>query len=444
MQTVITNTEFSKTVSLLKDNYRLLSSDGCFFAIVRTEYDKQGTVTHDFFDIISIATKLGYEYINTIVYPTVYSQEVAFSDNVKYVVWLCKCREKMKFNKDRIREKHIWKDVEWGKRAKNYNPKGKDPGNVWIPTEDDGKANITKHIMLGDEGVINRLIAMTDCKNDYLLVNEPIKNSSADRSVSNPTPSESKSSFSDKVIFKTSEDMSFVPDGSVKLAVTSPPYWNLKDYFKEGQIGQEDYQTYLSRIKTVWEECFKKLRSDGSLWININIRVQNGKIIPIPHDIIKMCKEIGFFYKGIVIWHKSSGIPTGDKNIVDRHEYVLVFSKSESFVVKSSELRSFSDYKNDSINSGAFWNINRKAGSVGKKYIHPAIYPNELVSRIIKLTTDEGDLVSDPFLGSGTTMIAALLNNRSCIGYEYNSDFRPLMESRFSAEIPNAKILFIH
>ena len=73
----------------------------------------------------------------------------------------------MTFDKDAIREKHIWKDVEWGKREKNYNPKGKDPGNVWIPTLDDGKAHITKHILLSESEIFARLISMSGCGEDY-------------------------------------------------------------------------------------------------------------------------------------------------------------------------------------------------------------------------------------------------------------------------------------
>lgn len=443
MQTVITNTNYSKTISLLKSEYDKLSDDGCFFALIKTEYDAKGNVINDFFDVISVAIKVGYHYVNTIVYPTSEVQECSFIDNVKYVVWLCKNHSKMKFCKDSIREKHIWKDVEWGKRTKNYNPKGKDPGNVWIPTEDDGNANITNHIMLNDQGVIERIISMSGCNDDYALFKDgdsvdvkAIEVSQSNIDICN------KISHS-KVIFKSSENMKDIAGESIKLIVTSPPYWDLKDYFKEGQIGQESYSKYLQRMKKVWKQCYNKLSTDGSLWVNINTRVQDGKVIPIPRDFVLMCKEIGFNYKGIIIWHKSSGIPTSDKNIVDRHEYVLVFSKSEQYRVNKTVFSTYADYKNDKINGGAFWNINRKAGSVGKKYIHPAIYPNELVERIIKISTHEGEAVLDPFLGSGTSIIAAEKTKRVCIGYEYNEGFEDLICSRFSLEIPEAKVKFI-
>lgn len=444
MQTIITSQDFQKTVDLLNQKYEILDETGCFFAIISTEYDYKGNVIHDCFQVISEAVEIGYHYINTIVYPTTNVQYVSFKDSVRYVVWLCKNPDKMIFNKDAIREKHIWKDVEWGKRTKNYNPKGKDPGNVWIPTLDDGRANITDHILLSDDDVIKRIIAMSNCGESYEISKED--SSCCQVSFANNffiSDTRKNINTSGTVVFDSSEKMDKIDDSSVSVIVTSPPYWNLKDYFKKGQIGQEPYEDYLKRIKSVWNECYLKLNDNGSLWININIRVHNKKVILIPKDFIEICKNIGFYYKGIFIWHKSSGIPTGEKNIVDRHEYILVFSKNENFFIDCNKQESFSDYKNDAINGGAFWNINRKAGSVGKKYIHPAIYPNDLVKRIVLLTTNKGDLVLDPFLGSGTSLIAALQCTRNFIGYEYNEGFKELMEARYSIELYGKHIEYI-
>ena len=189
----------------------------------------------------------------------------------------------------------------------------------------------------------------------------------------------------------------------------------------------------------VWQECFNKLKDNGSMWININVRVRNNKPIYLPKLFIEQCKKIGFKFKGILIWHKSSGIPTNVKNIVDRHEYVLIFTKGKQDELKSFKCDEFSDYKNDELNGGLIWNINRKAGSVGKKTIHPAIYPTELINRIIKISTHKGDIVLDPFLGSGTSLIAALNNTRNFVGYEFNEGFRELMISRFKKEIYDYK-----
>lgn len=437
MQVVICEKKYDEMTADLKKYYGKISADGCFFAIVTTEYDACGNVVHDFLEVINFAAASGYVYVNTIVYPAAHGQKVAFTDNVKYVVWFCKDLSRMKFNKDPVREKHIWKDVEWGKRAKNYNPKGKDPGNVWIPTIDDGRANIVGHILLTDDEVIEKILAMTCCGDDYKLLRKKCRSvdavnvcRSASRVAENKTPCAAK------VVFASSENMSRIEDDTVTVAVTSPPYWNLKDYFKKGQIGQEPYEKYLARLYSVWEECHKKLNSGGTLWVNVNIRHQKGNVIPIPYNIVEQCKKIGFYYKGILIWHKSSGIPTGEKNIVDRHEYVLLFAKAKKYSANHRLLAQIADYKNDAINGGAFWNINRKAGSVGKKYIHPAIYPNELAERIVRIASAEKEIVMDPFLGSGTSLIAALRENRDFVGYEYNEGFAELMQSRFKNELP--------
>lgn len=432
------------------------------FCICQTSYDDFGNVENDVFDFIKLGLENGLEYINTIVFPTKDFSSYVFKDNICYIVWFCKDKTKVYFDKDAIREKHIWKDVEWGKREKNYNKKGKDPGNVWIPTLDDGKGKITEHILMTKSDVITRILKSTYKNNAKIITNnEDLKKDFTEYKcdfdfIPNKAIKPSKQAQSDfakgksintpisgKIVFGTSEAMDRVKDKSVKTIVTSPPYWNLKDYFKKGQIGQEPYDTYLSRMYKVWEECFDKLQEDGSLWVNINVRVKDGNVLLIPSDFIAQCKKIGYFYKGIVIWHKSSGIPTHAKNIVDRFEYVLVFSKDNNFCLNLEEFNSFCDYKNDFINGGSIWNINRKAGSVGPKFIHPAIYPNELVERIVKCSSQNGDVVLDPFLGSGTSLIACMNTGRSFIGYEYNEGFKELMLSRFDKELKNKNIEFI-
>ena len=170
------------------------------------------------------------------------------------------------------------------------------------------------------------------------------------------------------------------------------------------------------------------------MWINISIRVKNKEPLFIPYDIIKQCEEIGFNLVDIIMWHKSSGIPTHKNNIVSRYEFFIWFSKSEVIKYNKAYEEEIKEYKNDELYGGNIWNINRKAGSVGKNFIHPAIYPEKLVERIINLCSNEGDLVLDPFLGSGTSMIASLSNNRSCVGYEFNEGFKDLMTHRFENE----------
>lgn len=441
-------------VKQIKSN---ILDEGSLFCYVKNTYNNT-QVKDDIFDLMEYCTNIGFEYINTIICPEDAEENY---DNIQYIIWLVKNKQKMYFNKDAIREKHIWKDVEWGKREKNYNPKGKDPGNVWIPTIDDGKGKITDHILLNTNQIYNRIFsAIIEKKSENIFLLSDDENDvkykyndnyiefkfieNKEKKVKDIFNNQVIKKFNNegagaKVFFNSSENMEKIKNETIKLVVTSPPYWDLKDYFKENQIGKEDYETYSKRMYNVWNECYNKLQNDGSMWININIRVRNNKPVYLPKLFIEQCKTIGFKFKGVLIWHKSSGIPTNAKNIVDRHEYVLIFTKSEIDDIKSFSINKYNDYKNNKLNGGLIWNINRKAGSVGKKTIHPAIYPTELVNRIIDMATNEHDIVLDPFLGSGTSLIAALNNNRNFIGYEFNEGFQELMNNRFVNEINNYK-----
>lgn len=419
-----------------------------FFFIGRNVHSKDGFIRSSILDNVKLIINTGLLYNNIIVIPR-RTEKNTFNDNIVYLLWFCRDKSKMFFDKDIIREKHIWKDVEWGKRKKNYNPNGKDPGNVWIPTEDDGKANITSHKLLTDSEVLERCIKATSRPDDNVLLdisdfeiegklltseNIVIKRRMGLKPIKVmqpvPLPREEKNPGRSHVYFKSSESMPEITDNSIDLMVTSPPYWDLKDYSKQGQIGLEPYEKYINRLSDVFKETYRVLKPNGSMWININIRTKLQKPVLIPHDISNICRSIGFKFKDMIIWHKSSGIPTSKNNISDHFEYFLWFTKSEQFVFNNEEISKITDYKNDGINFGFTWNINRKAGSVGKDYIHPAIYPTELIERIINLCTHRGGIVLDPFLGSGTTLIAAINRGRSCIGYELNEDYKTLIDYR--------------
>ena len=432
------------------------------FFLCKNFYDDNNIIQKSSLDYTEQINALGFNYVNTIILPNKVNK-VDSNDNVQYLLWFVKSHENMLFLKDNIREKHIWKDVEWGKRKKNYNPKGKDPGNVWMPTEDNGMGKITKHIILNNLEIIERCVISTSQPGDsvYIYISSSLPKSKIlearkvllknaivsykdpqQKSISRPTSCEKRKS---RVIFDSAENMSLIKDNEVDLMVTSPPYWDLKNYFKDGQIGQESYEQYLSRLKAVWRETYRVLNSKGSMWININTRTKNKKPILIPQDIIKQCRDIGFILKDIVIWHKSSGIPTHKNNIVDRFEYLLWFVKNDIFHYNIDYLTGINDYKNNNLKGGFSWNINRKAGSVGKDFIHPAIYPTKLIERIIELCSSEGQMVLDPFLGSGTSLIAAEQTNRSFVGYEYNEQFRSLIEHRIEQTgLKNEHIDFIN
>lgn len=223
-----------------------------------------------------------------------------------------------------------------------------------------------------------------------------------------------------KIIFNTCEDMSYIGKDKAKLVVTSPPYWNLKDYESDNQIGyKENYDTYLSRMMQVWEECANCLHDDGVFIININTKSENKSLKLIPNEFIKQLKTLNWILRDTLYWHKSSAIPQVN-NFGDHFEYFLIFTKNPSLVTNNDQ---FFDYKMDHINNYNSWNINKKFGSVGKKYmIHPAVFPVRLIERLILIFSEENDLIVDPFLGSGTSLIASHNTKRRFVGYELNNE----------------------
>lgn len=436
-----------------------LKTGANIFYFFRNVFDQNGDIQISLFDAIEEIENAGFRFVNCILCP-IDNLSRLFSDNVLYILWFTNDIKNYQVYKDNIREKSIWKDVEWGKREKNYNKKGKDPGNVWIPTNDDGKGNITYHKILSLKQIVERIIKFSVSKNDtavinlserieingYNLIYEPCDISLSltpyKYSFHSIPALNSNSKITSDVYFESSEDMPQINDSSISCMVTSPPYWDIKNYYKKGQIGQESYETYQKRITSVWETTARKMNEYGSIWINVNTIFKNKKLVPIPSDIIKNCKKIGLHLKACLIWHKSSAIPTHTLNLCDHFEYLLVFSKTEKWYL--NYLNHINDYLNDGLLNGSFWNINRKAGIIGKNYIHPAIFPLELIERIISISTNHSDLTLDPFLGSGTSLIASLNLDRSFVGYEFYEGFKNLIEFRIQNECKSKSLTRYH
>lgn len=430
------------------------------FIYFRNIYDEYGTIKKSFLEMVQEFYELNSSltYKNIIIVPDEKNSASLLNDNLVYILWFAK-DETSFFDKDKIREAHIWKNVEWGKRKKNYSDGGKDPSNVWIPTKDNGKGKITEHIDLKIEGSVDRIFTAfteNDSNTNWLYYENEInhetqknikkslrfhstmflrkqENIVSKKEILKSNENIKFDDFENRIYFETSEKIDYFDD-YFDLVVTSPPYWNLKDYFKEGQIGKETYDEYLHRLSKVWKECKRLMKPNATLWININIRKYKKQPYFIPSDYINQLKKIGFYYKEVVIWHKSSSIPTTKHNLSDKFEVFLVFSLSNEISFNYEEMLNFNEYKNDELKYGTIWNVNRKAGSIGKKYIHPAIFPTELIKRVILLSTNPNDLILDPFIGSGSSGIAAIETNRNFMGIEYNEEFYDLIKSRFISE----------
>ncbi len=265
-----------------------------------------------------------------------------------------------------------------------------------------------------------------------------------------------------KIIIGDSREMKEVADKSVHLIITSPPYWQLKDYGAKNQIGFNDsYEDYINNLNLVWNECFRVLHDGCRLCINIGDQFARSvyygryKIIPIRTEIIKFCESIGFDYMGAIIWQKPTTMnTTGGATVMGSfpyprngiikidYEFILIFKKPGKPPKVSKELKEKSKLSKEEWNEyfSGHWNFN------GEKQIkHLAMFPEELPKRLIKMFSFIGDTILDPFLGSGTTTLAAKNVNRNSIGYEINSQFLPFIKEKIGANEPAqmAKFEFI-
>ncbi len=235
----------------------------------------------------------------------------------------------------------------------------------------------------------------------------------------------------DKIFCKSSEKMAELPDNSVHLMVTSPPYNVGKLYDKE--LSLDEYRGFLS---SVWKEAERVLVPGGRVCINV-ANLGRKPYIPLHAFIIEDMHKLGFLMRGEVIWDKgasvSSSIAWGTylsaKNPVlrDAHEYILIFSK-QSFTRGIKENMKSTISKEEFIElTKSIWSFNAESATrVG----HPAPFPLELPLRCIKLYTFEGENVLDPFMGSGTTALASMLLNRHYVGYDVSKEYVALAEKR--------------
>jgi site-specific DNA-methyltransferase (adenine-specific) len=249
------------------------------------------------------------------------------------------------------------------------------------------------------------------------------------------------------IIIGDSRRMQEVKDASVQLIVTSPPYWQLKDYGSNDQIGfSHSYEEYINNLNLVWNECYRVLEDGCRLCVNIGDQFARSvyygryKVIPIRTEIIKFCETIGFDYMGAVIWQKVTTCnTTGGATVMGSfpyprngilkldYEFILILKKQGTAKPVTKERREKSKLTTEEWNQyfSGHWNF---AGEKQDK--HLAMFPEELPRRLIKMFTFVGDTVLDPFLGSGTTTLAAKNLNRNSVGYEINGDFLPVIEER--------------
>jgi len=256
-----------------------------------------------------------------------------------------------------------------------------------------------------------------------------------------------------RLINGDARDLSFLPAESVHLAVTSPPYWNLKRYNEhDDQLGHiNDYETFLGELDKVWQHIFRVLAPGGRLVCVVGdvcvSRRQFGRhlVFPLHADIAVRCRKIGFDNLNPILWHKianaSYEVTNGSKFLGKPYEPNAIIKNDIEFILMQRKPGGYRQPTNgqrreSKIDKKDFdewfqqiWNI---PGASTRN--HPAPFPLELATRLVRMFSFTGDTVLDPFCGSGTTMVAALKNARNSIGVEIDREYCRMAARRLKAE----------
>ncbi len=254
-------------------------------------------------------------------------------------------------------------------------------------------------------------------------------------------------SFINKIFNTSAEDMKELPDASVDLVVTSPPY-NIDIHYgnktSKGKILESKGVKYSDNLSDdeykkmlfqVFKECRRVLKDNGSAWINIKNRYENGVIIP-PFWITEMFPDM--YLKNLIIWNFDWGGST-NKRFAPRYEFVFWFVKNkEKYTfnlddVKIPALNYRPDrYTSQLKNPTDVWRISMVSGNFEERTTHPAQYPEELIERVILAGTNKNEVVLDPFMGSGTTAAVAKKTGRNYVGYEIVKEYCDIAENRIA------------
>jgi modification methylase len=254
-----------------------------------------------------------------------------------------------------------------------------------------------------------------------------------------------------RVVRGDARSMAQLLDASVDLVVTSPPYWQVKDYGSDDQLGfGQSLHEYLFDLCRVWQECARALKPGRRLCINIGdqfartIIYGRYKIIPIHSEIIAQCESLGLDFLGSIIWQKKTtmnttggaaimgSFPHPPNGIVELdYEHILLFKKPGPPTKFTEEQKRRSELTKDEwkLFFSGHWHFGG-----ARQGAHEAMFPEELPRRLIKMFSFVGETVLDPFLGSGTTARVALDLERSAVGYEINPEYIPLIRERLGTD----------
>jgi DNA modification methylase len=259
------------------------------------------------------------------------------------------------------------------------------------------------------------------------------------------------------------------PAESLDSIVTSPPYFQQRNYGSSDQIGNETSpEQYIQELMGVFRECNRVLKKTGTLWLNLGDKYQNGRLLGMPWRVAFAMKELGWILRSDIIWHKTNAMPSSVKNRpTTDHEYVFLFSKSSDYFYNADAIREpHVTFSENSRMKGGRGHFGKRGGTpeVGKnrgnanlhnsrwdQAFHPlgrnkrtvwaitlskfpeahfAVFPEQLVETCVLASTKPKGIVLDPFLGSGTTAVVAQRIGRSFIGIDCNKEYCALAHKR--------------
>ena len=254
-----------------------------------------------------------------------------------------------------------------------------------------------------------------------------------------------------------------IPDESVQCCITSPPYFGLRNYGHDGQIGKEsNISDYVDSLSGIFKEVIRILKQDGTLWLNLGDTYLDRGLIGVPWRVAFALKDQGWMLRQDIIWHKTDPMPEPTKDrFVRSHEHIFLFAKRGRYFLDASVVREAAV----SLQKGKrkFGGVNKYKGviqddrhDVGNDYVDPvdgkrnrrdvwscatanykgahfATYPPKLIEPAVLSATREGDIILDPFSGAGTTGFVALSYERKYLGIELNPEYNRLAYERLKA-----------
>ena len=235
-----------------------------------------------------------------------------------------------------------------------------------------------------------------------------------------------------------------MPDACVQMVITSPPYNIGKEYETKLKL-----DSYVSQQREVIEQCARVVNSHGSICWQVGNYVSNGEIVPLDYLLFPIFQELGLHLRNRIVWHFAHGLHCS-RRLSGRHEVVLWFTKSDDYTFNLDPIRVPQKYPGKrhfkgpragefsgnpkGKNPGDVWVIPNVKSNHVEKTTHPCQFPVELIERFVLSLTDPDDLVVDPFLGAGTTAVAATRHLRRCAGAEVVDEYVDLALARVRLE----------